>query len=63
MAIKQGELCYIDELRDYHQKFISLMHGMGPYVIKVTDGGTVKINGEIFPGKVNGKHSLSAPGN
>jgi len=41
MVIKQEELGYVDELRDYHGKFISLMHGMGPYVIKVIDGGVV----------------------
>lgn len=34
------------------------MHLLGPYVIKeITDGGVVqlvKLNGELFPGKVNG---------
>ena len=36
------------------------MHWLGPYVIKnITDGGAVqlvKLNGEPFPGKVNGSH-------
>ena len=36
------------------------MHWLGSYVIKeITDGGTVqlvKLNGEPFPGKVNGSH-------
>jgi len=36
------------------------MHYLGPYVIKeVTDGGTVqfaKLNGDPFPGRVNGSH-------
>ena len=36
------------------------MHWLGPYVIKeITDGGVVqlvKLNGELFPGKVNGSH-------
>ena len=36
------------------------MHWMGPYVIKeITDGGAVqlvKLNGELFPRKVNGSH-------
>jgi len=34
------------------------MHWLEPYVIKdITDGGAVqlvKLNGELFPGKVNG---------
>ena len=34
------------------------MHWLGPYVLKeITDGGTVqlaKLNGEPFPGRVNG---------
>ena len=34
------------------------MHWLGPYVVKeVTDGGVVqlaKLNGDPFPGKVNG---------
>lgn len=47
----------------YDSKFEKLlgkfkMHWLGPYVVKeVTDGGAVqpiKLNGEPFPGKVNG---------
>jgi len=36
------------------------MHWLGPYVVKgVTDGGVVqldKLNGEPFPGRINGSH-------
>ena len=36
------------------------MNSLGPYVVKeVTDGGAVhlvKLNGEPFPGRVNGSH-------
>ena len=36
------------------------MHWLGPYVIKkISNGGVlqlVKLNGELFPGKVNGSH-------
>ena len=58
IVIEQDELDYIDRLGDHCRKFLSLLHGMGPYVIKeITDGSAlqlVKLNDELFPGKVNG---------
>ena len=51
-------LLYESKLDKFPVKFI--MHCLGPYVIKeITDGGVVhlvKLNGDPFPGKVNGSH-------
>ena len=62
-VIKQDELDYIDRLGDHRRKFLSLLHGMGPYVIKeITEGGTVqleKLNSELFTGQVNGSQLKS----
>ena len=51
-------LLYDSKFDTFRRKF--MMHWLGPYVIKeITDGGVVKLvklNGEPFPGKVNGNH-------
>lgn len=49
-------LIYDSKFTKFLRKFY--MHWLGPYVVKeITDGGTVqltKLNGELFPGKING---------
>ena len=49
-------LLYDRKFRKFLGKF--QMHWLGPYVVKeITNGGVVqfaKLNGELFPGKVNG---------
>ena len=49
-------LLYDSKFDEFPGKF--RMHSLGPYVIKeITDGGAmqlVKLNGDPFPGKVNG---------
>ena len=51
-------LLYDSKFENFPRKF--KMHWLGPYVVKeVIDRGAVqliKLNGEPFPGKVNGSH-------
>jgi len=63
MHIKLCTLKIIDLVLLYDNKFAKFrgkfqMHWLGPYLIKeIIDGGVVqlvKLNGELFPGKVNG---------
>ena len=59
-TFKENDLVLLYESK--FKKFLGKlrMHWLGPYVVQeVTDGGAVqlaKMNGEPFPGRVNGNH-------